>query len=217
MVRIKICGITREEDGAMAARLGADAIGLNFYPGSSRYVGDDRARAIARRLPPFVEPVALFVNDPLDQVAARVRQLGFIRSVQWHGDRHELPPDLPLAFIPAFQVSDAIRLAEVAAYLDRCRQAGRLPAAVLIDGRKAGQYGGTGQVAPWDLLSEFHPEVPIILAGGLTPENVAEAVRRVHPYGVDVAGGVESSPGIKDADKVRHFIEQAREAAESLV
>ena len=211
-VRIKICGITDEEDGRQASLLGADAIGLNFYPRSPRYVTEERAARIVQRLPPLVEPVGLFVNEPLVEIVEQVRRMGVIRTIQWHGDNHELPPTL-YHFIPAFQVHDAEGLAAVKRYLEKCRLAGRLPAALLIDGHVPGEYGGTGRTAPWKLLADFHPEVPVILAGGLTPDNVAEAIRLVGPYGVDVASGVESSPGKKDLEQVRRFIDCARNAA----
>jgi phosphoribosylanthranilate isomerase len=211
-MRIKICGITVEEDARQAAILGADAIGLNFYPRSPRHVSEEKAARIARALPPFIEPVGLFVNESLVEVLEQVRRIAILRTIQWHGETPELPP-LVYHFIPAFQVHDRAGLAEVEGYLKKCRNAGRLPSALLIDGHVPGQYGGTGQTAPWKLLADFHPEVPIILAGGLTPDNVAEAIRFVNPYGVDVASGIESSPGKKDVDKMRRFIDSARNAA----
>jgi phosphoribosylanthranilate isomerase len=212
-LRIKICGITSEHDACLAASLGADALGLNFYPKSPRYVSPAVAAGIVRALPPFVEPVGLFVNEPLSQVFAMARSLGPLRTVQWHGEEPEAYGEPEFRFIPAFQVRDADGLARVSRYLEFCRSLDRLPAAVLIDGHVPGQYGGTGQAAPWRLLADFRPAVPLILAGGLTPENVAEAVRAVRPYGVDVASGVEAAPGRKDAEKVRRFIESARDAA----
>src|SRR5262249_52743008 len=109
------------------------------------------------------------------------------------------------------RIKDQIDLKQVPLYLERCRSAGWLPGAVLIDSRVDGQLGGTGQTAPWDLLSEFRPGVPVMLAGGLTPENVGDAIRIVRPWAVDVASGVESSPGRKDPDKLRRFIAQVRE------
>jgi phosphoribosylanthranilate isomerase len=212
-VRVKICGITNEEDACLAASLGVDAIGLNFYARSPRCVSEETAARIVRALPPFVEPVGLFVNDPLDEVVERVRRLGFVRTIQWHGDRHELPPAGPYPIIPAFPVKDRDDLAVVTDYLEKCRQANCLPAAILVDGRVPGAYGGTGRNAPWELLAGFQPEVPLILAGGLTPENVAEAIRMVRPYGVDVASGVESTPTRKDAEKMRRFVDSVRDAA----
>jgi phosphoribosylanthranilate isomerase len=212
-LRIKICGITSEQDATQAAALGADALGLNFYPRSPRYVSPATAGRIVRALPPFVEPVALFVNEPLEKAVELARQLGPVRTVQWHGEHPEACGETTFRFIPAFQVRGAEDLARVCRYLAFCRDLDRLPAAVLIDGHAAGQYGGTGQAAPWELLADFRPGVPLILAGGLTPENVAEAVRAVRPYGVDVASGVEAAPGRKDTEKLRRFIDQARAAA----
>jgi phosphoribosylanthranilate isomerase len=211
--RIKICGVTTVADALHAASLGADAVGLNFYPRSPRHVAADTARQIVRALPPFVDPVALFVNETLAVVEGQVSALGAVRTVQWHGDRPEPPPAWAYRYIPAFAVPDAAALEAVRGYLARCRELGRLPAAVLVDGHRPGVYGGTGQVAAWDLLADAGLEVPLILAGGLTPDNVAEAVRRVRPYAVDVAGGVEARPGVKDVDKVRRFVEAVRQAA----
>jgi phosphoribosylanthranilate isomerase len=212
LLRIKICGITSVADALLAADLGADAIGLNFYPPSPRYVDRTTATAIVRALPPFVEAVGLFVNLPLADVVTSIQHIERLHTIQWHGDRPELCPPCPFRFIPAFQVADSKGLAHVMTYLDACRQAGALPSAVLIDGQLSGQYGGTGRPAPWNLLAEFHPSVPLILAGGLTPQNVAEAICLVRPYAVDVASGVESTPGRKDPDKLRRFIDNAREA-----
>ena len=118
--------------------------------------------------------------------------------------------------ITAFGVKDRASLSEVNRYLDTARSGGRAPSAVLVDAQVPGQYGGTGQVAPWHLLAEFRPPEPVILAGGLTPDNVAEAIRLVRPYAVDVAGGGESAPGRKDPEKMRRFIGNAHEAAARL-
>jgi phosphoribosylanthranilate isomerase len=209
--RIKLCGITTVEDAALACQLGADAIGLNLYTGSKRCVTPETALQIAQNLPPFVEPVVLFVNEALHQALEIAEPIS--RTIQWHGEKHPLPPPLPWRFIPAFPIAEAADLEAVSEYLRRCREANRLPTAVLLDGYMTGKYGGTGLTAPWSLLAGFNPGVPVILAGGLTPENVAEAVRLVHPYGVDVASGVESAPGRKDADKLRRFIAAANAAS----
>lgn len=211
-LQIKICGITNEADAQRAADLGADAIGLNFYRLSPRYVEPKQADGILRRLPPFVDAVGLFVEQPLGEAIRLVKQLGRIGTIQWHGERHEVVNTFPFRFIPAFHVRDGSSLAIIATYVRACRDAGHAPDAVLLDAHVSGQYGGTGQVAPWRLLADFRPGVPIILAGGLTPENVAEAIGIVRPYGVDVASGVEQSPGVKDAEKMRRFIQAARVA-----
>ncbi|MGE3804949.1 MAG: phosphoribosylanthranilate isomerase [Gemmataceae bacterium] len=214
-LRIKICGITNEADARTAAALGANAIGLNFYPGTKRHVAEVMAGKILRVLPPFVEPVGLFVNEPLKNCRDRCLDLG-IRVIQWHGDEHELFVVFPCTLIPAFSVHDRTDLERIQEYVDGAYDLGYLPQAVLIDAKAEGLYGGTGHTAPWQLLAGFDPGVPVILAGGLTPDNVAEAIRRVKPYGVDVASGVEQSPGLKDADKVKQFIDNARAAAAAL-
>jgi phosphoribosylanthranilate isomerase len=212
-VRIKICGITTVADGLLAAELGADAIGLNFYAHSRRCVTTETAQAILRHLPPLVEPVALFVNQPLTTIAAWAKSFGYIRTLQIHGDAIDLVPAEPFHFIPAFSVRDRDSLTTIEQYLARCREGGQLPAAVLVDAHVPGEYGGTGQLAPWHLLADWRPGVPLVLAGGLTPDNVAEAVRIVQPYAVDVASGVESSPGTKDRERLHRFIDAARTAS----
>jgi phosphoribosylanthranilate isomerase len=214
-LRVKICGVTGPEEARRVAELGADAVGLNFYFASPRYVDPSRAAAILRELPPFVEAVGLFVNVLLREAVAALAPLPRVRCVQWHGDHPEPPDASGYHLVPAFPVRDEASLADITRYLDLCREVGRLPAAVLVDAHVPGQYGGTGQKAPWRLLASFRPGVPLVLAGGLTPDNVAEAVRLVRPYAVDVASGVESAPGVKDLDKVRRFIDRARSAASS--
>src|SRR5205807_860785 len=140
-----------------------------------------------------------------------LQQVGRMNGVQWHGDSYQPDDASPFRFIPAFAVRDRDSLQKIADYLDQCRKLDRVPDAILVDAHVPGQYGGTGQTAPWNLLADFKPGVPLILAGGLTPENVADAIRIVKPYAVDVAGGVESAPGVKDPEKVRRFIENVRE------
>jgi phosphoribosylanthranilate isomerase len=215
-LRVKICGVTTANDARRAAELGADAIGLNFYPGSSRCVESGTARLILHELPLFVAAVGVFVNLPLREAIAQLQGLGRIRTVQRHGDNREISNISPYYFIAAFPVRDAGSLQTIQQYIETCRARDYLPSALLLDGHAPGQHGGTGQPAPWHLLESFQPGVPIILAGGLTPDNVAEAVRVVRPYGVDVASGVEQSPGRKDAEKMRRFIDNAREAAARL-
>jgi phosphoribosylanthranilate isomerase len=211
-LRIKICGITNEADARQAAQLGADAVGLNFYTQSPRRIDPAMAHFILRALPPFVEPVGIFVDQPLRQVFEQLNQIGGVRTIQWYGDNRELADPFPFRLIAAFPVRDRESLLAITRYLDLCRGLGRLPAAVLVDAHVDGQHGGTGQTVPWRLLADFRPGVPLVLAGGLTPDNVAEAVRLVRPYAVDVASGVEQSPGHKDAEKMRRFIGNAREA-----
>jgi len=215
-LRVKICGVTTEADARQAALLGADAIGLNFYEGSPRRVEAAAAQGILRELPPFVTAVGVFAEWPLRKIFEHIQGLGRIHIIQWHGEKRELSDCFPYHLIAAFPVRDAASLQTIQRYIETCRGLGRLPAALLLDGHAPGQHGGTGQTAPWHLLESFRPGIPIILAGGLTPDNVAEAVRIVRPYGVDTASGVESAPGRKDADKMRRFLANAREAAARL-
>ena len=212
-LRIKVCGVTTAADAREAARLGADAVGLNFYEKSPRRIEPAEVASVLQELPPFVEAVGVFVNRPLCEIFALLGPWRRLRTVQWHGDACEPGDGAPYRLIPAFPVRDATSLEAVLRHLDASRVAGGLPAAVLLDGHAAGQYGGTGRTAPWEMIAAFRPGVPVILAGGLTPENVGEAVRIVRPYAVDVASGVEAAPGRKDAEKVRRFIAAAREAA----
>jgi phosphoribosylanthranilate isomerase len=215
-LRVKICGVTTEIDARQAAQLGADAIGLNFYEGSPRRVGPKAAQCIVQELPPFVSAVGVFVELSMRKVFEQLQALRRIQIIQWHGKSRELSDCSPYQLIAAFPVRDAGSLQTIQRYVETCRGLGRMPAALLLDGHAAGQHGGTGQTAPWHLLESFRPGIPVLLAGGLTPENVAEAVRIVRPFGVDVASGVESAPGRKDTDKMRRFIANAREAAAKL-
>ncbi len=209
-VRVKICGVTTEVDARQAALLGADAVGLNFYQGSPRCIGPQTAQVILRELPPFVAAAGVFVDTPMRHVFEQLQALRRINLIQWHGKNRELSDYFPYHLIAAFAVRDAANLQTAQRYLDACRPVGRMPSALLLDGHVPGQHGGTGQKAPWDLLASFRPGVPIILAGGLTPENVAEAIGLLRPWGVDVASGVEAAPGRKDPAKVRAFVATAR-------
>lgn len=202
------------EDAAWVTACGADFVGLNFYPRSPRFITEQIARKIVNMLPKTTKPVALVVEQEWKDALELASTLGIDR-LQIHGDHREPPPHQALPFIPAFSVKDEASLTRIRDYLNVVRAGGVVPFAILVDAHVAGMHGGTGRTAPWDLLSDFDPGVPLILAGGLTPENVAEAVRKVRPWGVDVASGVESAPGIKDAEKVKRFIENAREAGES--
>jgi phosphoribosylanthranilate isomerase len=215
LVRIKICGVTTPEEARHAAECGADAVGLNFYPKSPRCVAPQQAAAIVRALPSFSAPVGVFVGMPLRQVCAIAYQMG-LRAVQTYDDEPPTEETFPFAHVPAFRVKDESGLDRIRRFVDEAKRSGRTPAAVLIDSHVAGQMGGTGHCAPWGILAGFDPGVPLILAGGLTPENVAEAVALVKPWGVDVASGVESAPGRKDLEKVARFIQAARAASATL-
>ncbi|MBX3440842.1 MAG: phosphoribosylanthranilate isomerase [Planctomyces sp.] len=211
---VKICGIGDVDMARRVAELRPDAIGLNFYPNSPRFVDPRMAERICRALPVDVEPVGVFVNEPAEDIARIAAHCG-IRTVQLHGDE---PPedaarlgDAGLDVIRAWRV-DAEALPRLADEIAAHRPL-RLKA-ILVDARVAGQYGGSGQVAPWRELATVWEKdwPPLILAGGLTPRNVAEAVSATRPWGVDTASGVESSPGVKDLDQVRAFLAAARSA-----
>jgi phosphoribosylanthranilate isomerase len=203
-VRVKICGVTTPADIHAAVDAGANAVGINFVPSSPRYVEPRAAAPLMRALPPFVDAVGVFAGVDLRQACAIAYQLG-LRAVQWYGDDPGPSDPFPFALVRAYRVRDAAMLDTVARDI-----AARPPAAVLVDSYAEGQLGGTGHVAPWELLADFRPDVPLVLAGGLTPDNVAEAVRLVRPFAVDVASGVEASPGRKDAEKMRRFVSAAK-------
>lgn len=201
MVKIKICGITNLDDALMAVEAGADALGFVFVQGSSRYILPDQAADIIRRLPPFVQSVGLFVNEELVTVNAYADRCG-LDLIQLHGEE---TPDFCAAvkrrIIKAFRVKessslDHIRNYEVAGYL--------------LDAWSPVAHGGTGTTFNWEIAARAVAGHSIILAGGLTPENVAEAVAKVNPYAVDVSSGVESAPGKKDAGLVSRFIRATR-------
>lgn len=203
---IKVCGITRPEDAAMAVAAGADAIGVNFWRGSKRFVEDARARAILGAIPRSILRVGVFVNAHPLVVTETMAELG-LDMVQLHGDEKvgSWGEIASKQLVRVIRVSDEASLREAQAWD---------PGLFIYEGAPAG-YGGSGEVAPWGLIANGARR-PFLLAGGLTPENVAEAVGIVRPDGVDVASGVESSMGIKDADKTKRFIAAARKAAEAL-
>lgn len=213
---IKICGIRDVETALAVARCEPDAIGLNFYEKSPRVVEAGLALEIVIRLPKTVEAVGLFVNQSAEQIHS-ICQKCELGIVQLHGDE---PPEL-LAELAAYRVIRAFRvgsegLSGVARYLERCRQLDALPWACLIDARVEGAFGGTGKQAPWDLVRSQYDAAnwpPLILAGGLQPDNVSAAISAVQPWGVDVAGGVESQVACKDVAMVRKFVEAARAGA----
>lgn len=217
MFRIKICGITSVADALMVAAAGADAIGLNFYPASPRSIDMERAENIVEALPEGIIKVGLFVNAPSREMRGIFDRLE-LDLIQLAGDE---PPELlaELAPRPAIKVvrPDSTGIVSIARYLDRCRALAHLPRKVLIDAHVPGEFGGTGKQADWPVAAEYsrlNNVPPLVLAGGLTSENVAEAIRNVHPAAVDTASGVESSPGHKDAGKVSRFVGAAQAAFE---
>ena len=201
--RVKICGITRAQDAEVAARAGADAIGLVFYPPSPRYLSGERAVEIRDALPPFVQTVALFVNPDAAQVA---QAIGRVRPalLQFHGEE---TPDFCAQFgVPYVK---ACRMRPGVDALEYLRPFSR--AAAWLYDSYVPEYGGVGESFDWSLLP-LAGERPVILSGGLSADNVARAIRRVRPWGVDVSSGVESAKGVKDGTKIAAFIAEVRNA-----
>ena len=207
MVKIKICGITALDDALHAIDCGADALGFVFYEGSPRVITAEKAQAIIAELPPFVTVVGLFVNAKPDIVQAIADNCG-LDLIQYHGD--ESPETVRLAPRRAIR---ALRVRES----DTFDEINRYPASgLLLDAWVAGAFGGTGVLCNWAIAAEIAKNRPVILAGGLTPENVATAIQTVRPYGVDVSSGVEISPGKKDHVKVAAFIRNAQNLTASI-
>lgn len=204
MVKIKICGITEPGDALHAVECGADALGFVFYERSPRAITPDKAQAIIAQLPPFVTVVGLFVNeDP--RIIREVADRCHLDVIQYHGDE---TPDMvriaPRRSIRALRIKENTTLGDLDTYP---------VSGLLVDAWVAGAFGGTGVLSNWGIAAEIAKKRPLILAGGLTPENVAAAIQAVRPYGVDVSSGVEESPGRKDKKKVAAFIKAAQLAA----
>ena len=206
MTRVKICGVTEFEAARDAALLGADAIGLNFYPSSPRYIDPSKAANIIEKLPPFVTAVGVFVNHPDPQNLEDFALSIGLHAVQLHGNE---TPDYcsmiqRVKVIKAFRVDSSFRV-------DTLKNHGS--GTFLLDGCSP----GTGRPFNWELVYGANAFGSIIIAGGLNPENVAQAVTMLHPFGVDVASGVESKPGKKDYERMRRFIEAVRRADVALM
>jgi len=194
MIRVKICGVTTIEDARLAADLGASAIGIVLWPDSQRYVERAKAKDIVAALPPFISAVGVFVNQP-DEAEEIARDIGF-SAVQFHGDE---PPGTYRAF--PIRVIKAVTVRDVSAR----EEAAAVPstATVLLDAHDRVKRGGTGRVVDWEIAAIIARERPVILSGGLTAENVADAIATVQPCAIDVSSGVESKPGRKDPAKLR--------------
>jgi len=201
---VKICGITRVEDGLAAAHAGAHAVGLVFHPASPRFVTNLRAREVIEKLPPFVTAVGLFVDPEPAAVREVLREVP-LQMLQFHGDE---PPELcasfGLPYLKACRVAPGTDLLQYAALYHRAK-------GLLLDALVDGTHGGTGRSFDWSLIPRDLP-LPVVLAGGLTPANVGEAIRAVRPWAVDVSSGVERDKGIKDAAKIAAFMRGARDA-----
>ncbi len=233
---IKICGITRIEDAQAAAAAGAEAVGLNFYPGSRRFVHPDEAKEIAEAVPPSLDVVGVFVNSSVQDVIGIARRAQ-LTAVQFHGDEtaesvavfQEACPEV--AVVRAFRLrTDALE--QVIKSIHELRQSSVVLAAVLVDAFVADAYGGTGHMIAADLFGQFRKSLNrlanasdnsesdqsrvrptrVILAGGLTPETVASAAAAAQPWGVDTASGVETAPGLKSSEKILRFVKAVRKA-----
>ncbi len=204
MIKIKICGITNLEDALAAAEFGADALGFIFYRKSPRYIDPEKAVEIISQLPPVIVPVGVFVNEREEKIR-EIQELTCIQAIQLHGDESpEFCQRFGVRVIKAFQVKDKESIKHMAHYH---------VGAFLLDSYRDGQRGGTGTTFDWHLAVVAKTFGKIILAGGLTPENAAEAVKLVQPYGVDVSGGVEREKGFKDHAKIKKFIAEVRRAS----
>ena len=201
-VKVKICGITRLEDALVAADAGADALGFIFYQKSPRYIPIQTARNISQELPPWIARVGVFVNES-EQTIRQIAEISQLTAIQLHGNESpEFCQRFSVPVIKAFRVQNENTLSELELFT---------VSAWLLDSYVPGQLGGTGEVFNWQWARQAKDKGrPVILAGGLTPQNIADAVETVQPYGVDVSSGVESTPGIKDHAMVRDFIGNAK-------
>ena len=205
MITIKICGMTNEEDALAAVEAGADALGFILYRKSPRFVEPKVVKAIVARLPPFVVPVGVFVNEDAQVVREIMDDTGLMLA-QLHGD--ETAGYCEALARPALK---ALRLKDQRSFLSLAEYQGRAGVrGFVVDAHCDDAYGGTGQVADWRLAVQVAKASKVLLAGGLTPTNVADAIKAVQPYGVDVSSGVEASPGRKDHDKIRAFVRAVR-------
>ena len=207
MVKVKVCGITRLEDALTACYFGADAVGFILYPKSKRFVKAKEVRKITSQLPPFITKVGVFVNeDPRDVL--EILSYAHLDFAQLHGD--ETPEECDYVgahrVIKVFRLKSEDEIGKIEPYIGKVR-------AILLDTYDSKVYGGTGKPFNWEIavkVKEEFPEIPLILSGGLNPENVKKAIETVNPYAVDVSSGVETAPGIKDRNKVEAFIKAAK-------
>ena len=203
---IKICGLTSREQALNCVELGVDWLGLNCWPGSSRYVTPEKTQEIVSALPKSVTTVGVFVNESPDLLESIMRETG-MNWAQLHGDESlQHCKKLSVSWFKAFRVSPEFKVQQIQDYGQKT---------FLLDAYSKTHYGGSGQTINWKMAESVSGLGQLILAGGLTPENVSEAVKKVNPWGVDVCSGVESEPGIKDLSKVKEFVRNVRDIANS--
>mgnify|MGYP003331646458 FL=1 len=201
MTRVKFCGFTHQDDVAQAVALGADALGFVFYGPSSRYVSPEHAKTLTRSVPAFVTRVGLFVNEEAETIQ-RIFEIAQLNLIQYHGEESpEFCDAVGLPYIKAFRVRKGM---DLRTEMDRYPNA----SGFLLDAYVKGQPGGTGERFNWELIPHSH--APIILAGGLTPDNAKDAIDQVAPWALDVSGGIETKPGRKDPDKMARFMDACR-------
>mgnify|MGYP003344497489 FL=1 len=201
MTRVKFCGFTHQDDVAQAVALGADALGFVFYGPSSRYVSPEHAKTLTRSVPAFVTRVGLFVNEEAETIQ-RIFEIAQLNLIQYHGEESpEFCDAVGLPYIKAFRVRKGM---DLRTEMDRYPNA----SGFLLDAYVKGQPGGTGERFDWELIPHSH--APIILAGGLTPDNAKDAIDQVAPWALDVSGGIETKPGRKDPDKMARFMNACR-------
>ncbi len=207
MVRVKICGITNLSDALICAESGADAVGFILYPKSKRFVKAKEVRRITQNLPPFIFKVGVFVNEDPHAVL-EILSYANLDFAQLHGD--ESPEECDYIgrerVIKVFRLESTDEVEKIEPYVGKIR-------ALLLDTYSESSYGGTGKTFNWEIaraVKERFPQIPLILSGGLNPENVRDAIKEVNPYAVDVSSGVERTPGIKDREKVELFIRRAK-------
>ena len=206
VMQIKICGITNSNDALACAAAGADMVGLNFSERSPRYIGPDQARTIARMLPSTTRAVGIFVDSPIEEVRRIARDVD-LRIVQLHGSES---PEMCAELARDFEVIKALRIGDG---FDAKSASAYSAWTILLDTYDEEMAGGTGEVADWKIARQTRKfATRLILAGGLNPENVAEAIAAVNPDGVDVCSSLESAPGIKDLRRVQKFVSEARNA-----
>lgn len=205
--RIKVCGITNKEDARAAVAAGADALGFIFVEQSPRLVNPDMVRAITRELPPFVEAIGVFRDEEMEAVAELIHYCS-LTMVQLHGSESpEYCEKISCPVIKSFSIHSETESGELAAYSG-------IVSGFLLDTYHKDLAGGTGMVFDWKLVEQIKPPGPVILAGGLNPENIVQAIRQVRPFAVDVNSGVEYQPGRKDTDKLKSFADEVRKADE---